>query len=154
MKHRHGRSRETGFDEAIIGCLAPHILVLHTDDQDRMVYLVAGSAVERAVGMRLRGTCFLDQWDQRDHQVIRDFCHLALASHRPLCLLSFCGSKSFEFETVLVPVTMSGVARKRFIGISMALTEEPTATLSHRVQHLTHIGFVHDELIATRAAMP
>lgn len=162
MKHRHGDllagywsglnaarliTSEADCDEAIIGSLAPHILILETDDRNRLLYTVAGSAVERALGMRLRDTGFLDHWDPRDRPMLQDYCQRALTSHRPLCLLYFCGARSFAFETVLVPVTMAGTAKKRFIGISTALTEEPAATPLHRVQHLTHIGFVRDELV-------
>ena len=139
---------EADCDEAIIGSLASNILLLETDDRNRLLYTVAGSAVERAIGSGLRGTSFLDHWDPRDHGILQDYCHRALSSHRPLCLLSFCGARSFTFETVLVPVTMSGTARKRFIGFCMPRDAAPRATPLHRVQHLTHIGFVRDELTA------
>lgn len=162
MKHRHGNllagywrgldatrliTGQADCDDAIIGSLAPHILVLETDDRNRLRYTVAGSAVERALGVKLRDTGFLDHWDPRDRQMLQDYCHLALANHRPLCLLSFCGARAFVFETVLVPVTMADTAKKRFIGINTGVTEEPAITPLHRVRHLTHIGFLRDELV-------
>jgi len=162
MKHRHGdlvagywsrlnaaglSTSEADCDEAIIGSLAPHILILETDDRNRLLYTVAGSAVERALGAKLRDTGFLDHWDTRDHQLLQDYCQRALDSHRPLRLLSFYGARGFAFETVLVPVTMAGTAKKRFVGINTALREEPSVTPLRRVQHLTHLGFLRDELI-------
>jgi|AraplaMF_Col_mMF_1032025.scaffolds.fasta_scaffold03593_10 hypothetical protein len=165
MRHRHGNllagywsglsvarliTAEADCDEAIIGSLAPHILILETDDRNRLRYTVAGSAVEHALGVKLRDTGFLDHWDPRDRQMLQDYCQRALDSHRPLCLMSFCGAHGFAFETVLVPVTMAGTAKKRFIGISTALTDAPAAIPLRRVQHLTHIGFVRDELVAVR----
>lgn len=142
---------EPDFDDAIIECLAPHILILDADRADRISYCVAGKAVERALGVPLRGTSFLDHWNKSDQQTIRDFCGLAIESHRPLYMLSFCGSQKFEFETVLVPLAISNAATRRFIGISVPLQEEPAATPLHRVQHLMHIGFVRDEIIAAQA---
>lgn len=162
MKHRHGDllagywsgldparpvTSEADSDEVIIGSLAPHIVVLETDDRNRLLYAVAGSAVERVLGTKLRDTGFLDHWDPGDHALLQDYCRLALTRHRPLFLLSTCGRRGIVLETVLVPVTMSGTAKKRFVGISAALSEEPAAAPLYRAQHLTHIGFLRDELV-------
>lgn len=166
MRHRHSHllvgywgglnavrqsRRETDFDEAIIECLAPNILILEAGDADRIAYRVAGHAVESALGRPLRGTCFFDHWDRGDRQTLRDFCHIAMTDHRPLYLLSFCGSRKFEFETVLVPIAVSNTSGARFIGISMPLSDEPAVTPLRRVQHLIHIGFVCDELLSQPA---
>lgn len=160
MRHRHshllvgywgglnaaGASAQADFDDAIIDCLVPNILILEIGEGGRAVYTVAGSAVQRAIGRPLRGTGFLDHWDPADRWMVQDFCRMALSSRRPLCLLSFCGSQAFEFETVLVPVSLSDTGRERLIGISMPLHEEDAETPSRRRHHLLHIGFVHDEL--------
>lgn len=162
MKHRHGdflagnwsepnaarqSASHVDCDEAIIGSLASNILILDADDRNRLLYTVAGSAVERALGAKLRGTGFLDHWDARDQRMLQDYCQRALARHQPLRLLYFCGARVFAFETVLVPVAIPGTARKRFIGISIQRNDQPAATPLHRVQHLTHIGFVREDLI-------
>lgn len=169
MKHRHSHllvgywgglnaaspsASEAEFDEAIIHCLAPHIMILESGEGDEVSYTVAGSAVQRAIGRPLRGTCFFDHWHPRDRAMVRDFCRMAVLNRRPLCLLSFCGAQAFEFETVLVPVSMSDSRKARFIGISMALNEEPSPAPLHRLHHLMHIGFVRDELLARRSPKP
>lgn len=164
MKHRHSHllvgywgglhaAREPrealALDDAIINSLVPHLFILDMEEGSEARYQLAGTAIERAFGLRLQGTNFLDLWAKPDRDLVKDFSALAVSSHRPLCLLSLCNSEKIEFETVLVPVTMADARRKRIIGISVPLGDEPPAPPPRRrVQHLTHIGFVHDELVA------
>lgn len=164
MKHRHSHllvgywgglhaakepREEIALDDAIINTLVPHLFILDIEEGADARYRLAGSAIERVFGLRLQGTSFLDHWAKPDRDLVKDFSAMAVRSHRPLCLLSFCNAEKIEFETVLVPVTIADVRRKRIIGVSMALGDEPPAPPARRrVQHLTHIGFVHDELVA------
>lgn len=139
------------FDDAVINCLAPHLFILDVDDANT-IYRLAGSAMEGALGHCLRGTNFLDHWALPDRALVKDFLTLAIRSHRPLCLLSSCGADRIAFETVLIPVALADAREKRIIGIGMALDDAPPAP-GRRIQHLMHIGFVHDEL-AVRARDP
>ncbi len=164
MKHRHshllvgywgglhaaGQCPEDGaFDDAIINSLVPHLFILDMEEGANARYRLAGSAIEHALGLRLKGTNFLDHWAESDRDLVKDFSVLAVHSRRPLCLLSFCDSEKIEFETVLVPVTTADARSNRIIGVSMALGDEgPRPPRRRRVQHLTHIGFVHDALTA------
>ncbi|MDB5734235.1 MAG: hypothetical protein JWP16_1888 [Alphaproteobacteria bacterium] len=164
MKHRHShlligywgglhaagqRPEEGAFDEAIISSLAPHLFILEMEQGANARYRLAGSAIEHAFGLHLQGTDFLDHWAESDRDLVKDFSVLAVHSRRPLCLLSFCDYEKIEFETVLVPVTAADVRRKRIIGVSMALGDEPPKPAPRRrIQHLTHIGFAHDALTA------
>jgi hypothetical protein len=164
MKHRHShllvgywgglqaaeqRPQESAFDDAIINSLAPHLFILDMDAGANARYRLAGTAIEHAFGITLKGTDFLDTWAEADRALVKDFSVLAVHSRRPLCLLSFCDYEKIEFETVLVPVSTADVRAKRIIGISMALGDEPPKPPPRRrVQHLTHIGFAHDALTA------
>jgi hypothetical protein len=140
-----GRRDQCYHDDEIIKDLIPYVFVLNFSPPFQATYYLAGTSVQRAMGVNLKGRSFYDFWSATAHPVLAARLMISRETRSPICITSkgfFSDSLEVEFETIMIPVYGADAAQETFIGISMAADPQFTEIASLvGVQRIEKIEF-------------
>jgi hypothetical protein len=162
-KHKSNRlvvSRRTAIEVALnpktrscgplptLAYLAPHLFVLEVRGKGSPIYRVAGSAIQRSMGLNPQGEEFYNYWDT-EAQAKLEFCFNTSSEIRQPFRLSSASLSSrrdaVEYITFLIPADMIVPESVHFIGLRIALNKhrKTTAACIQRLQQVTFLESAH-----------
>lgn len=126
MRLRKGRAvpDQSDFDPRAIKPMLAHTFVLDAANPSQPIYRLAGTSICQLFGGERKQTDFLEHWEPNSASALSSLLRQALRLRQPICLLAIGAAFDagmFEIETLLVPVSVSGGAPTRFIGVMQVL---------------------------------
>ena len=133
-------------DLTAIECLAPHIFILERDETGPPIYSHVGCAIRHIIGSDPRGKVFYDYWNAEACGALEHCFDLSAAGHLAFRLFSlgqWAKNVAMEFETTLVPVSVTDTIKRQFVGLSLMSGDGPEKTkLNSQKQYLKNIAFL------------
>jgi hypothetical protein len=133
---------QAAIDPRAIKRRLPDVFILDCENPARPLYRLAGTALCERFGFELKGTSFLGHWEAQSGLALASLLRQALKQGQPLCLSSIGATADngmVELETILTPVSLTGGAPTRFMGMVQMLSD-PTPLLGRAIAYERLVG--------------